>query len=66
MATSAVNINDQEELEKVINKVDEYVKTAVSETRYEHSVRTAKTAEKMCSIYGQNPRAGTFPAPVSQ
>lgn len=58
MATSAVNINDQEELEKVINKVDEYVKTAVSETRYEHSVRTAKTAEKMCSIYGQNPRAG--------
>lgn len=58
MATAAVNINDKEELEKAILRIDEYVKTAVSEARYEHSVRTAQTAQKMCSIYGQNPRVG--------
>ena len=31
---------------------------SVSKSRYEHSVRTAKTAKKMCSIYGEDPKKG--------
>lgn len=58
MAVKIVNINNPEELEQVINQIDLFLKTAVSEKRYEHSVRTAKTAQKMCSLYGLNERIG--------
>jgi nicotinate-nucleotide adenylyltransferase len=58
MAVKSVNIADEQELEKVISAIEEYVKTAVSEKRFEHSLRTAQTAQKMCSLYGLNPRLG--------
>lgn len=58
MALKAINLNDTEELEKVISKIDEYAKTAESEGRYKHSVRTAETAEAMCTLFGLSPRLG--------
>lgn len=58
MAVKTVNLNDSEEIEQVILQIDSFLKTAVGEARYEHSVRTAQTAEKMCGIYGLNPRTG--------
>lgn len=58
MAVKTVNIENPEELENAILQIDKFVKTEVSEKRYEHSVRTAQTAEKMCAQYGLNPRTG--------
>ncbi|MGI5058142.1 bis(5'-nucleosyl)-tetraphosphatase (symmetrical) YqeK [Treponema pectinovorum] len=58
MALKAINLNDKQELESVISKIDEYAKSVESEGRYEHSVRTAQTAEKMCSLYGISCRLG--------
>ena len=34
--------------------------TMVSPSRYEHSVRVAQTAEKLCRIHGLDPRRGYF------
>ena len=58
MAVKTVNLENPEEVEIVISQVDEFVKKEVSESRYEHSVRTAQTAEKMCALYGLNKRTG--------
>lgn len=58
MAVKTVNLENPEELEKVISQIDKFVKKEVSESRYEHSVRTAQTAEKMCELYGLNKRTG--------
>ena len=43
---------------KITDKIKKYVMKSVSKSRYEHSVRTAKTAKKMCSIYGEDPKKG--------
>lgn len=58
MAVKTVDLNNPEELSQVILKIEDYVKTVVSESRYEHSVRTAWTAEKMCALYGLEPKIG--------
>lgn len=58
MAVKTVNLENPEELENVISQIEEFVKKEVSESRYEHSVRTAQTAEKMCALYGLNKRIG--------
>lgn len=58
MAINPVNINNPQELKKVIADIDEYLKTVVKQKRYEHSVRTAQTAAHMCSLYGLNPDIG--------
>ena len=58
MAVKTVNLENPEEVENVISQIDEFVKKEVSESRYEHSVRTAQTAEKMCALYGLNKRTG--------
>ena len=58
MAVKTVDLNNPEELSQVILKIEDYVKTVVSESRYEHSVRTARTAEKMCALYGLEPKIG--------
>lgn len=58
MAVKTVNLENPEELENVISQIDKFVKKEVSESRYEHSVRTAQTAEKMCVLYGLNKRVG--------
>lgn len=48
----------KKEISKLVTKIDSYAKSHVSETRYEHSVRTALTARRMCSIYGLDPDLG--------
>lgn len=58
MAIQMVDLNNSQQLETLICSIDEYLKTAVKNKRYEHSKRTAETAEKMCRIYGLNPRIG--------
>ncbi|MBO4320320.1 MAG: bis(5'-nucleosyl)-tetraphosphatase (symmetrical) YqeK [Treponema sp.] len=44
----------------ILNKVREYAKSAEKPERYEHSVRVAETARKMCDIYGEDPDKGYF------
>lgn len=48
----------EKNVEKLIDKIDAYVRSHVSDSRYEHSVRTAQTAQRMCCIYGLSPRIG--------
>lgn len=45
---------------ELIERVRKYALVVESESRFKHSMRTAKTAEYMCAIYGQNPKEGYF------
>lgn len=42
----------------LFEKIREYTKTAVSEKRYEHSMRTAQTLADLCKNYGLNEEDG--------
>lgn len=44
--------------EKVTEDIRKFTMTAVSESRYEHSVRTAQMCKKLCEHYGLDPRRG--------
>ena len=54
----ALNLNDEKVIQKVTDDIDSFLRTVVSPKRYAHSVRTARTAEKMCELYGLNPKRG--------
>ncbi len=45
---------------ELIERVKKYALGAESQTRFEHSVRTAQTAEKLCRRYGVDPEKGYF------
>ena len=45
---------------QIIELVRKYAITMVSQSRYEHSVRVAETAEKLCRIHGLDPQRGYF------
>ena len=44
----------------LIEKLREYTASAVNPKRYEHSVRTAETAERLCRRYGLDAQIGYF------
>lgn len=48
-------IND---IDRLIEKIREYAKAAVSDSRYKHSVRTAETAASLCERYGLDSKTG--------
>ena len=43
---------------ELFERIRDYTKTAVSENRYEHSMRTAQTLASLCKIYGLNEENG--------
>lgn len=45
-------------IDELIGKIRKYTKSAVSESRYEHSVRTAETCAKLCRKYGLDEKTG--------
>jgi nicotinate-nucleotide adenylyltransferase len=45
-------------LEEIIQRVSRHVHTALRGKRLGHSVRVAATAERLCGIFGLNPRIG--------
>lgn len=45
---------------QIIELVGKYAITMVSQSRYEHSLRVAETAEKLCKIHGLDPQRGYF------
>lgn len=45
---------------KLIERVRRYAMGVEPPGRYEHSVRTAETARRMCCMYGLNPESGYF------
>ena len=47
-----------ENIEEITEKVRKYVKKAVNQARYEHSVRTAETCAKLCKKYGFDEKMG--------
>lgn len=50
-----MDINNYDEL---IEKIRKYTLAAVTESRYEHSVRTAKMCEKLCKKFGLDKKRG--------
>lgn len=44
--------------EKVTEDIRKFTMAAVSESRYEHSVRTAQMCKRLCERYGLDPRRG--------
>ncbi len=48
------------DLKKIQEEVRKFAKKNVSKSRYEHSVRTARLAEKMCNLYGEDAEKGYF------
>ena len=42
----------------LLDRVQAFAKENLSEKRYEHSVRVGETAEKMCTLYGEDPFKG--------
>lgn len=49
---------EKDEILSCIDKIKAYAKTAVSEKRYNHSVRVAETSSFLCSKYGLDPDLG--------
>ena len=47
-----------EDIDVVTEKVREYAKSAVSQSRFEHSVRTAETCVKYCKKFGLDEKKG--------
>lgn len=47
-------------MEKLTDRVRKYALGVLSQSRYEHSVRTAETAHRMCCMYGLDPARGYF------
>lgn len=47
-----------ENIEELTEKIRKYTKNSVSESRYEHSVRTAETCAKLCKRYGLDEKTG--------
>ncbi len=47
-----------EDIDVVIEKVREYAKSAVSQSRFDHSVRTAETCVKYCKKFGLDEKKG--------
>lgn len=45
---------------QLIEQVRKYALAMVSQSRYDHSIRVAQTAEKLCSIHGLDPQRGYF------
>lgn len=45
-------------IDNQIKRIDKYVSSAVKEHRYEHSVRVAQLAEKLCKMYGFDEKKG--------
>lgn len=45
---------------QLTERVRKYALAMVSQSRYEHSVRVAQTAEKLCGIHGLAPQRGYF------
>lgn len=45
-------------VEETIQKINKYVLSSVSDTRYEHSVRTAQTAKQLCKLYNEDEQLG--------
>lgn len=45
-------------MKKLEKSILKYLKKHVSQSRYEHSLRTARLAEKMCNLYGADPEKG--------
>ncbi|MBE6350657.1 MAG: HD domain-containing protein [Spirochaetaceae bacterium] len=41
-----------------IEKIKKYASVVLKQSRYNHSVRTAETAEKICKLYGENCQKG--------
>lgn len=50
----------QNDFEKLLEEVRQDAESHVKKSRYEHSVRVAQTAEKMCALYGVDCRKGYF------
>ncbi|QTQ11489.1 HD domain-containing protein [Treponema parvum] len=49
---------ERSSLLQVIERIRRYAAEALSKKRYEHSVRVAETAKKMCVLYGVDPDLG--------
>lgn len=47
-----------ENIDLLTEKIRKYVKKAVNESRYEHSLRTAETCRKFCKKYGLDEKTG--------
>lgn len=47
-----------ENIEALTEKIRKYTKDSVSESRYEHSVRTAETCASLCKRYGIDEKTG--------
>ena len=47
-----------ENIEEITEKIRKYTKASVSESRYEHSIRTAETCAELCSKYGLDVKTG--------
>lgn len=45
---------------KLTEYVRKYALTMVSQSRYEHSLRVAETAQKLCELHGLDPQRGYF------
>ncbi len=49
---------DDSRIEELIEEIYIYAKKNLKEKRFEHSVRVAETAQKLCSIFGYSQRKG--------
>ena len=47
-----------EDIDTLIENVRKYTESAVSQSRYEHSVRTAETSARYCRKYGLDEKLG--------
>lgn len=50
----------QNDYEKLLEEIRKDAESHVKKSRYEHSVRVAETAEKMCALYGVDVKKGYF------
>ncbi|MCR5080943.1 MAG: bis(5'-nucleosyl)-tetraphosphatase (symmetrical) YqeK [Treponema sp.] len=48
----------QNDYEKLLEQIRQDAESHVKKSRYEHSVRVAETAEKMCALYGADCKKG--------
>lgn len=47
-----------ENIDELIKRIKKYTKESVSQSRYEHSLRTAETCQKFCEKYGLDGKIG--------
>jgi predicted HD superfamily hydrolase involved in NAD metabolism len=53
-----MNTNNTEDYDVLTEKIRQYTLAAVKQSRYEHSVRVAETAQKLCRKYGVDEKRG--------